>query len=172
MWNKKIRADLNLWSINLKFLQIVCHIVVYNMNKFWISSSQIEISTIFLFRGNSSAYLLDRGLHFDLCWFQVVSNWSEIAWRTILVFFILRTHLCRYIYNSFIYVQLSVSLHGHWTTLTAIFFIQKFKKSFQVQWTFPNFYKFQGPKLLNIISNWKFPMCIFWCVHKPFLVLK
>ena len=46
---KKIHTDLNLWAINLKFLQIVCHIIVYNMKKLQISSSQIEISTNFLY---------------------------------------------------------------------------------------------------------------------------
>jgi len=57
MW-KQIHADLNSWAINLKVLQIVDHYVTYILQKFQIDSSQIEISTKFLFRNN-------LGLHFQ-----------------------------------------------------------------------------------------------------------
>ena len=39
---KKFRADLNLWAINLKFLQILENYVIYNLWKFHIDSFKID----------------------------------------------------------------------------------------------------------------------------------
>ena len=44
----KDRSGLNFSAINLKFLQIVGHKAVYNMQKFRINSLKIEVSTNFL----------------------------------------------------------------------------------------------------------------------------
>jgi len=38
----RIRADLNFWAINLKFLQVVGNLVVYKQYKFQIDSIKIE----------------------------------------------------------------------------------------------------------------------------------
>jgi len=40
---KLMWLEINLWAIYLRFLQIAGNIFVYNLEKFWISSSQIEI---------------------------------------------------------------------------------------------------------------------------------
>ena len=40
--SKTIHAELNVWAINLKFLQIKGHIVVPNLYEFQIDGSQIE----------------------------------------------------------------------------------------------------------------------------------
>jgi len=58
--NKKIRADLNLWAINLKFLGIVDNYVTYH-----VDTSQIELSTNFFIPQKFFRILYLLGLNFN-----------------------------------------------------------------------------------------------------------
>ena len=68
-WNKRIFAtfsDLNLLSIDLKFVQIVFNYVNYNLLKYQIDSSKIE-----------PCGTIKRKNICKICWSQFVSYWSE-----------------------------------------------------------------------------------------------